>query len=95
MVLCCALLTFFLRVSVFWYFVEVFPATVSPAFPAAHHREIGTQNGTGRDGTRARGFVLTFLRRRASQHVSLSPITIGDIVESALVPTQFEHKMIS
>ncbi len=33
-------------------------------------------------------------RWRAIQHVSLSPITIGHIVKSALVLTQFEHEMI-
>jgi hypothetical protein len=42
-----------------------------------------------------RGFALMSQRWRAIQHVSLSPATIGDIVKSALVLTQFEHKMIS
>ena len=42
-----------------------------------------------------RGFALMSQRWRAIQHVSLSPSTIGDIVKSALVLTQFEHKMIS
>ena len=42
-----------------------------------------------------RGFALMSQRWRAIQHVSLSPTTIGDIVKSALVLTQFEHKMIS
>jgi hypothetical protein len=44
---------------------------------------------------RERGFALMSQRWRAIQHVSLSPTTIGDIVKSALVLTQFEHKMIS
>jgi hypothetical protein len=42
-----------------------------------------------------RGFALISQRWRAIQHVSLSPTTIGDIAKSALVLTQFEHKMIS
>jgi hypothetical protein len=42
-----------------------------------------------------RGFALMSQRWRAIQHVSLSPTTIGDIVRSVLVLTQFEHKMIS
>jgi hypothetical protein len=42
-----------------------------------------------------RGFALMSQRWRAIQHVSLSPTTIGDIAKSALVLTQFEHKMIS
>jgi len=42
-----------------------------------------------------RGFALMSQRWRAIQHVSLSPTTIGDIVKSALVLTQFEHKMIT
>jgi hypothetical protein len=42
-----------------------------------------------------RGFALMSQRWRAIQHVSLSPTTIGDIVKSALVLTQFEHKTIS
>jgi DDE superfamily endonuclease len=42
-----------------------------------------------------RGFALMSQRWRAIQHVSLSPATIGDVVKSALVLTQFEHKMIS
>ena len=41
-----------------------------------------------------RGFALMSQRWRAIQHVSLSPTTIGDIAKSALVLTQFEHKMI-
>jgi hypothetical protein len=31
-------------------------------------------------------------RWRAIQHVSVGPTTIGDIVKSVLVLTQFEHK---
>jgi len=42
-----------------------------------------------------RGFALMSQRWRAIQHVSLSPTTIGDIVKSVLVLTQFEYKMIS
>jgi hypothetical protein len=42
-----------------------------------------------------RGFALMSQRWRAIQHVSVSPTTIGDIVKSALVLTQFEHKMVS
>jgi hypothetical protein len=42
-----------------------------------------------------RGFALMSQRWRAIQHVSVSPTTIGDIVKSVLVLTQFEHKMIS
>ena len=42
-----------------------------------------------------RGFALISQRWRAIQHVSLSPTTIGGIAKSALVLTQFEHKMIS
>jgi hypothetical protein len=41
-----------------------------------------------------RGFALMSQRWSAIQHVSVSP-TIGDIVKSVLVLTQFEHKMIS
>jgi hypothetical protein len=42
-----------------------------------------------------RGFALMSQRWHAIQHVSVSPTTIGDIVKSVLVLTQFEHKMIS
>ncbi len=42
-----------------------------------------------------RGFALMSQRWRAIQRVTVSPTTIGDIVKSALVLTQFEHKMIS
>jgi DDE superfamily endonuclease len=42
-----------------------------------------------------RGFALMSQRWRALQHVMVSPTTIGDIARSALVRTQFEHKMIS
>ena len=42
-----------------------------------------------------RGFALMSQRWRAIQRVSLSPTTIGDIVKSALVLTQFEHKTIN
>ena len=42
-----------------------------------------------------RGFALMSQRWRAIQHVSVSPTTIGDIVKSVLVLTQFEHKMIN
>jgi hypothetical protein len=42
-----------------------------------------------------RGFALMSQRWRALQHVMVSPTTIGDIAKSALVLTQFEHKMIS
>ena len=42
-----------------------------------------------------RGFALMSQRWRAIQHISLSPTTIGNIVKSALVLTQFEHKMIN
>jgi hypothetical protein len=42
-----------------------------------------------------RGFALMSQRWSAIQHVSVSPTTIGDIVKSVLVLTQFEHKMIS
>jgi len=41
-----------------------------------------------------RSFALMSQRWRAIQHVSVSPTTIGDIVKSVLVLTQFEHKMI-
>jgi hypothetical protein len=41
-----------------------------------------------------RGFALMSQRWRAIQHVTVSPGTIGDIVKSVLVLTQFEHKMI-
>jgi hypothetical protein len=41
-----------------------------------------------------RGFALMSQRRRAIQHVSVSPATISDIRKSVLVLTQFEHKMI-
>ena len=40
-----------------------------------------------------RGFALMSQRWRAIQHVSVSPATIGDIAKSALVLTQFEHKI--
>ena len=39
-----------------------------------------------------RGFALMSQRWRAIQHVSLSPTTIGDIVKSALVLTQFSSR---
>ncbi len=42
-----------------------------------------------------RGFALMSQRWRAMQHVMVSPTTIGDLVKSVLVLTQFEHKMIS
>jgi DDE superfamily endonuclease len=42
-----------------------------------------------------RGFALMSQRWRAIQHASVSPTTIGDLVKSALVLTQFEHKMLS
>ena len=42
-----------------------------------------------------RGFALMSQRWRALQRVMVSPTTIGDIAKSALVLTQFEHKMIS
>ncbi|HEX9356208.1 MAG TPA: transposase family protein [Streptosporangiaceae bacterium] len=42
-----------------------------------------------------RGFALMSQRWRVLQRVTVSPTTIGDIVKSALVLTQFEHKMIS
>src|SRR5262249_38280623 len=42
-----------------------------------------------------RGFALMSQRWRAIQHVTVSPTTIGAIVKSALVLTQFEHKMLS
>ena len=42
-----------------------------------------------------RGFALMSQRWRVMQRVTVSPTTIGDIVKSALVLTQFEHKMIS
>jgi hypothetical protein len=42
-----------------------------------------------------RGFTLMSQRWHAIQHVSPSPTTIGDIVKSVLVLTQFEHKTIS
>jgi hypothetical protein len=42
-----------------------------------------------------RGFALMSQRWRALQRVMVSPTTIGDIARSALVLTQFEHKMIS
>ena len=42
-----------------------------------------------------RGFALMSLRWRALQRVMVSPATTGDIARSALVLTQFEHKMIS
>ena len=42
-----------------------------------------------------RGFALMSQRWRALQRVTVSPTTIGDIVKSALVLVQFEHKMIS
>jgi len=41
-----------------------------------------------------RGFALMSQRWRALQRVMV-PTTIGDIAKSALVLTQFEHKMIS
>ena len=40
-----------------------------------------------------RGFAL-MSQRCASSARQVSPTTIGDIVKSALVLTQFEHKMI-
>src|SRR5438128_1743467 len=42
-----------------------------------------------------RGFALMSQRWRALQRVTVSPTTIGDIVKSAIVLVQFEHKMIS
>jgi hypothetical protein len=42
-----------------------------------------------------RGFALMSQRWRTLQRVTVSPTTIGDIIKSALVLTQFEHKMIS
>jgi DDE superfamily endonuclease len=42
-----------------------------------------------------RGFALMSQRWRALQRVMVSPAAIGDIAKSALVLTQFEHKMIS
>jgi len=42
-----------------------------------------------------RGFALLSQRWRALQRVMVSPTAIGDIAKSALVLTQFEHKMIS
>lgn len=42
-----------------------------------------------------RGFALMSQRWRTLQRVMVSPTTIGDIVKSALVLTQFEHKMLS
>jgi hypothetical protein len=42
-----------------------------------------------------RGFALMSQRWRVLQRVMVSPTTIGDIAESVLVLTQFEHKMIS
>jgi DDE superfamily endonuclease len=42
-----------------------------------------------------RGFALMSQRWRVLQRVTVSPTTIGDIVKSALVLTQFEHKMIA
>ena len=42
-----------------------------------------------------RAFALMSQRWRAIQHVSTDPSQIGDIAKSALVLTQFEHKMIS
>jgi hypothetical protein len=42
-----------------------------------------------------RGFALMSQRRRALQRVMVSPTTTGDIAKSALLLTQFEHKMIS
>ena len=42
-----------------------------------------------------RGFALMSQRWRVLQRVTVSPTTIGDIAKSALVLTQFEHKMIS
>jgi hypothetical protein len=35
------------------------------------------------------------LRWRGLQHVMVSPVMIGDLAESVLVLTQFEHKMIT
>jgi hypothetical protein len=57
--------------------IEVFPATLNPAFPGE------------------RRFALMSQRWSTIQHVSVRPTTIGDIVKSVLVPTQFEHKMIN
>jgi DDE superfamily endonuclease len=42
-----------------------------------------------------RGFALMKQRWRALQHVTLSPITIGDIAKAVLILVQLEHKMIS
>ena len=42
-----------------------------------------------------RGFALMSQRWRVLQRVMVSPTTIGSIAKSALVLTQFEHKMIS
>jgi hypothetical protein len=42
-----------------------------------------------------RGFALMSQRWRVLQRITVSPTTIGDIAKSALVLTQFEHKMIS
>jgi hypothetical protein len=42
-----------------------------------------------------RGFAVMSQRWRVLQRVMVSPTTIGDIVKSALVLTQFEHQMIS
>jgi probable biosynthetic protein (TIGR04098 family) len=42
-----------------------------------------------------RGFALMSQRWRALQRVMVSPATTGGIARSALVLTQFEHKMIS
>ena len=42
-----------------------------------------------------RGFAVMSQRWRATQHVTVSPTQIGDIMKAALVLTQFEHKMIS
>jgi hypothetical protein len=42
-----------------------------------------------------RGFALMSQRWRVLQGVTVSPTTIGDIAKSALVLTQFEHKMIA
>ena len=42
-----------------------------------------------------RGFALMSQRWRVLQRVTVSPATIGDIAKSALVLTQFEHKMIA
>ena len=42
-----------------------------------------------------RGFAVMSQRRRALQHVMVSPATIGDLTKSVLVPVQFGHKTIT